>query len=496
MDEAKSVTADFQPDTHFRLYSKNISGAPDDNVTIDYRNASSPSNLQLRFRDRYSHSVVHSSAVSSSGVVSLPSRAGLYETELHDNGLARSSYGHASVSVPNTSYIPTQTFNPSSTYGHYRVWPDLSRAIGDYTGDGYLDFIYAAGMDGFGNSVGAGVYLYKYNPSTQQYAFDARLASDYPFIMGLQFLDAQGDGFLDIAFAYYSKSSYQAGICLMLNFGGIFGSPDCVEDTDGTADYQKQATDLAVADLDRDGILDLVLVGGVQNATYRITIYRGIGSGRFSRESELVTSTAQRYTQVRIADMNDDGRLDIVGIVGDSSDDATIHIYRQSATNSFSNSERVSHVVPKMGFFSTGYLNEDSKPDLVVIPQGNSTDGVYLQSNASDDTFLSSRITMPVEQVSGTPIVADLSNSGTPMVYFAPKNRLLYNNMSGIYFRSVASLSNAISLDASNTIVGASPMSGFAEANADLADLDNDGHIDLMYSRLSGAGRFEFIRGQ
>jgi hypothetical protein len=258
--------------------------------------------------------------------------------------------------------------------------------------------------------------------------------------------------------------------------------------------------DLAVADLDRDGDVDLVLSGGIADSSvwthYRVAIYLNNGSGGFSRESELLTPTSNRYTNVRIADMNDDGRLDIVGLLGYYQPDTAIHIYPQSAAGSFSNSSRINQVAPRAGFFAVGYLNADTKPDLLVVPPGDSTDGVYLQSNASDDTFTSSRIIMPTEQVSGAPVVADLSNSGTPMVYIAPKNRLLYNNRSGIYFRSVGSLGSYISLNSSNTIVGASSLWDWAEANADFADLDNDGHIDLMYSSLYAAGFFEFIRGQ
>jgi hypothetical protein len=192
--------------------------------------------------------------------------------------------------------------------------------------------------------------------------------------------------------------------------------------------------------------------------------------------------------------MNDDGKLDIVAATGDSTALSKVVVYPQGSDGSFSASSAVSTSTPYGGLLAIGYLNGDDKPDLVVTTNGNNT-GYYLQSNSADSTYSSSSIPSPTELFGSENAIADLDLDGTPEVYFSPKNRILYANQAGIYRRDVSTFSSAFSVGSANAILGQTSLGSWSFSNFDLADLDSDGKMDILY--FAGAAlKFEIIRGQ
>lgn len=479
--------------------SKNISGPTGASVSISFSNASA-ADLRLKFFDVQTAALVYTSTVSSGNQVTLPTKAGLYNTELYDTVKGGSSYGFATVTSAITSWVPSQSFSPAVSFGPYRAWPDYSRGIGDYDGDGYLDFAYAEGTDGAGASVAPGIYLYKFNSVTGQYVYDTRLVSTQPNIYGVKFVDIDGDGDLDLLYVRVDASAYTSGLCYMMNAAGSFGASTCLMQTGVTAADQAYAYGMAVADLDQDGNPDVVLAGGRYNGSAwtqsHIAIYRNTGSG-FVQSATLDEAAVSRFSDVKIADMDDDGKLDIVAMIGDNIASAKLVIYPQAKAGGFSVATGRSTSTPNSGVFTLGYLNGDSKPDVVATAQGNPNGGYYLQSNASDNTLASSSITPPTEQFSGANTVADLNLDGSPEIYFGGKNRLLYSNKTGIYFASNAAglAAGVSSVSAANSIQGGSSIFWWAESNFDFADLDGDGKIDMLYFACSPQ-IFEFIKGQ
>lgn len=473
---------------------KNIRGTPGAMVTISF--SGTASDLRLKFRDVNTAKIVYGTSVAADGSITLPSKAGVYTTELQNTANHSVSYGQATVTNAISGWTSTQTQSLGS-YAPYRVWPDSTRAIGDYTGDGFPDLAFAEGTTTGGTSQAPGIYLYTYDSVTSKYVFDQRMLSTESFIFGMRFVDIDGDGALDLVYGRSNPTTYSADLCYMMNSSGTFGAPTCLTDSTATSTNRSFVYQLAVADLDRDGFPDVVAAGGRMNGSSwietRAVVYHNTGSGLAVSEV-LEESASLRFTDLKIADMNDDGLLDIVALTGDNSGSAQIYVYPQASDGTFDTATVRKTGCSGTGFFTVGYLNSDTKPDIVAIAQANAS-GHYLQSNASDDTLAVSSIAGPTEQHASISSVADLNLDGTPEVYFGPRNRILYNNKIGIFFRTAATLGSSISVNASNSIEGATSISNYMEVGYDFADLNQDGKIDVLMFSVYNSPFFETVEG-
>ncbi|HZU98222.1 MAG TPA: VCBS repeat-containing protein, partial [Planctomycetota bacterium] len=113
--------------------------------------------------------------------------------------------------------------------------------------------------------------------------------------------DLNGDGWLDIATA--NPDSGTASVSILLAdpaHPGAFLAPTVL--TGGTTEMS-----VVVADLDGDGKLDVVASSRDSND---VSVWRGKGDGTFGPRSDF--PTAANAWDVRVADMNGDGRPDLV----------------------------------------------------------------------------------------------------------------------------------------------------------------------------------------
>jgi hypothetical protein len=129
---------------------------------------------------------------------------------------------------------------------------------------------------------------------------------------GLAVLDVDGDGDVDVV---NSNSSGAGSLSILLNDGnGVFGAPVFYE-TGGTAEFA-----LAAADMNRDGILDLV-TGMQSTGDPVVVISRGNGDGTFSAMSTNPAGGA--VWMVSTGDVDGDGDED-VGAVNNFSNTAAL----------------------------------------------------------------------------------------------------------------------------------------------------------------------------
>jgi hypothetical protein len=152
--------------------------------------------------------------------------------------------------------------------------------------------------------------------------------------------DVNGDGYPDLI------TAGPAGVDLLLNNGN------------GTYAYYSvistiAASALGLADVDGDGQLDLLVATGSGSAT-TASVYLGSGSGTFTKASEFALGGA---TQFKFADINHDGLLDIVA------EGLATGVWLNTKAGTFAKVQDL----PLGGALALADINTDGLPDLLQV---------------------------------------------------------------------------------------------------------------------------------
>ncbi len=194
-------------------------------------------------------------------------------------GLVTISYGDGRGAVSEAQILPV----------HGEVH---SVAVGDFNEDGLNDIVFSV------RKATAGIRLW-INQSNRQWK-----QKNGPVKIGhyqnITTADVNGDGHMDVIAANSTEDKH-AGIQVWLGDGKGGWIAESGPTTLG------RYMDVAVADLNKDGIPDLVGAGWGQHGSLRVWL--GDGSGRWSSTPPLNTAN---YYGVNIGDLNNDGNPDIL----------------------------------------------------------------------------------------------------------------------------------------------------------------------------------------
>ncbi len=175
-------------------------------------------------------------------------------------------------------------------------------ASADFNGDGKLDLVFVANNSGTGATM---LVLFGNGDGTFQTPVSYQTGGGY-LVIG----DFNGDGFPDIALGSGIYESYPASsqISIYMNNGsGAFLTP--VNYT-FSGEIGESSMPLAVADLNGDGIPDLMVSTGGSAATVYTLL--GIGGGAFATPISYTNSLLSIYGgSIAVADFNGDGKLDL-----------------------------------------------------------------------------------------------------------------------------------------------------------------------------------------
>lgn len=209
---------------------------------------------------------------------------------------------------------------------------------------------------------------------------------DYETLSNLFVTDVNGDGKADLIYSYsvavYQTNTYEQGIAVQLSNGdGTFQAPQVIQTySSTTAPVNAPPGVVQLGDATGSGKLDLFTESGALDPStdmyaYSLQLYLGNGDGTFG--SALTPPVADNFNvplegqslgQIVIADMNGDGKPDLVTLGTDSNGDSELAIslgngdgtYQTPTKLDFAGGETVGYGLAVADF------NGDGKKDVAV----------------------------------------------------------------------------------------------------------------------------------
>lgn len=395
------------------------------------------------------------------------------------------------VSTVVCSAQPTTSFHVvtsnNATSGNSGWVPFNIYAI-DVNNDGVPDLVqdlyrsgYTAGTGQFGISIARGDGTFK--PAVA-YNYPPGITGDVPMAFG----DFNGDGKIDIA-----TTAGHHTVAIYLGRGdGTFQNPWYSVVPLASSQIIAAASFIA-ADFNRDGKLDLAVVG-TDNTTNTVYILPGQGNGLFSSAKPVLTvpgvqnASGWGVQKMLLGDFDGDHNADLalVATTADSAGDVatlTLHVLYGAGNFSFENT--TPSTSPGIVNINSGDLNSDGISDLFAIDAGSYRIDTFY--GRTDRTFASYTQPLPATSYYGarympSPAMADFNDDGHMDLVTITNNP--YSGL--IYMMFLLSNGSPGQFTTQTWNITTSPNSAFFVPA--VGDFNHDQKPDFAFVRFSGYG--------
>src|ERR1039458_8660903 len=371
-------------------------------------------------------------AVSVAILALLIAAAVLAQTRGAGQVSGRNRFGdHAMDSGP-LLFMPAVAYGSGGYTAHYVS----SIAVGDVNGDGKLDLVVGnqcASSDCEESSQGLVSVLLGNGDGTFQPAVVYGSGGGAPTPTSVAVADVNGDGIPDLLVANWCGDANCDGTVSVLLGKGDGTFQAAVTYSSGG----RYAQSVAVADVNHDGKPDVIVAndcaGSCSKNTGGVAVLLGNGDGTF-RTAVSYDSGGYDANSVAVADVNEDGNLDLE--VSNLSDTVGVLLGNgdgtfQPAVNYSSDPGTPASVAVSVGVAD---VNGDGKPDLLVVNQsvggnGNNEGAVAVLLGNGDGTFRAAVNYISGGYLASAVAVGDVNGDGRPDLVVA--NSCSNNNNGG-----------------------------------------------------------------
>ena len=356
----------------------------------------------------------------------------------------------ASLSVSSATPAQVWQFTAAATGGTGTFGPGLAATnagtgnieIGDIDNDGDLDVL----------SVGTQTVTVYRNSGTGQLVASGSVSASN--VAAIRIADVDGDGDLDLLATNVDITTIRYRVTLFRNDGTGTFTQSTSTDIGNTAQFLSR---IAVADVDADGDLDMLY--SLTSANNQLVVHLNNGTGTFNSPlAPVVVASTARTVQHMLADVDNDGDLDAIGITNDVSGGPQVYFNNGAGLFSAPVSYQASNY---SGGMVLGDIDNDGDLDIAV-PEFTSNSVIRLLLNNGNGVFTAGPL-VPAGNAASTLALGDLNGDGSLDMI-------------------VAGNQISVLLNSGNATFTPNPTVTLANAQHDglaLVDMDGDGDLDI-----------------
>jgi hypothetical protein len=253
-------------------------------------------------------------------------------------------------------------------------------------------------------------------------------------------------------------------VAILLGLGdGDFEAPAFFSVREGDSAGTAEPRSLAVADVNKDGALDLVTGNAARDS---VAVLLGDGEGAFGDAKEF--DAGNFPLDVQLVDLDENGNLDIVLVNGIEEDGAgapisALRVIPGKGDGTFDVANDIGYVTG-VGPNSLAVADWDSDGDLDAATCHNSLDNLQLFAGRGDGQFSAGGL-LAAGDTPNAAGAADFNEDGQPDLFSTNDNGRITIRLSrrGLLFESAISVS-----------IGTRPIEAIA------ADINGDDHLDMI----------------